>query len=138
MQNRMGTEAVVWAALVTAIAGIVVQLARWWASRGTVKQSALQATRQDEREDEGAHQGEIESLRERIEKMETSLERWKDRHATLLADYQALSVKSNDQALELTRLRAEVATLKRAVGNSGLADDPSGRRMKPPGPTDDS
>jgi predicted nuclease with TOPRIM domain len=134
----MGTEAVVWAALVTAVAGIVVQLARWYATRGTAKQAALQATRQDAREDDEEHQTQVEDLRERIEKLEASLARWQDRYAMLLADYQALSVKSNDQALELIRLRAEVATLKRTVWANALGDDPSGRRMKPPGPADDS
>ena len=134
----MGTEAVVWAALVTAIAGIVVQLARWYATRGTVKQAALQATHGDEREEEQEREREIENLRDRVEKLEASLTRWQDRYATLLADYQALSVKSNDQALELTRLRAEVAGLKRSMGSSAAQDEPSGRRMKPPGPADDS
>ena len=134
----MTSDSVIWAALVTAVAGIVVQVVRWWTSRGAVKQSALQATHQDEREEEEEHQKEIDGLRDRIEKLEASLARWQDRYATLLADYQALSVKSNDQALELIRLRAEVATLRRAVGANALGDDPSGRRMKPPGPPDDS
>jgi chromosome segregation ATPase len=133
---------VVWAALITAVAGIVVQIARWVYSRGNRKQAALQATlqatRQDEREDDEEHQKEVDGLRERVEKLEANVSRWQDRYATLLADYQALSVKSNDQALELTRLRAEVAGLKRSMGSSAAQDEPSGRRMKPPGPPDDS
>lgn len=138
MKNHVGTESVVWAALITAVAGIVVQIARWVYSRGNRKQAALQATHGDEREEEADRSREIEALRDRVEKLEASLSRWQDRYNTLLADYQALSIKSNDQALELTRLRAEVVDLKRSLGNSIFQDDPSGRRMKPPGPADDS
>lgn len=128
----------VWAALVTALAGIVVQIARWYYSRGTRRQSATQAQRRDDREGVEEYLRESVALRSRIEQVEASLIRWQDRYSSLLADYQALTIRSNDQALELIRLKNELADLKRTVASAALQEEPSGRRMGPPKPADDS